>query len=249
MNTRVDREIVWWMARLAVIFSWIVAGSSSASSAALRAQETSESPVMVEAEGDIVDTNAERPEWAIIGERQTGELTCCVLESEAHLSSAGAKKELLHLIRIYLREQAEVIASEFQVDDERNFTDAYITGQLIPTGRLVILPIQNEITADASITLGKPQLGYVAIAEVQLGPDFRRDVLDIIRDTQLRGRVGLFGLGYLGVLSTLGIAVIYLKIDAATRHHYSRRLLMFAFVVWMAISGISWLVFSRMTNG
>lgn len=246
-----DFDKTWWPVLLAILFGWTLAGTSGIATAQ---SENSVSPPAIleadnqEADGQTVEAITSRPEWAVAGERHSGDLTYCVLESEAHLSSAGAKKELMHLIRIYLREQAEVLTPEFHANDERNFSDAYIVNQLIPNGHLVVLPIENEITVDASNTLGKPQLGYVAIAEVQLGPNFRRDVLGIIRDSQLRGRVGLFGLGYLGVLSTLGIAVIYLKIDAATRHHYSRRLLMFAFVVWIAISAISWLIFSRMTS-
>lgn len=176
------------------------------------------------------------PDWFHVGDRSSGKSDFLFVSTEGQPNQSLAEAALIN----QLREQIVERLGSWFGNGTYTFSQLnsnFIRQQLIVADHFSIVPYEDELTRAAAEELGNsPGPYFRGYAEIELTPEFRQLADRWRHQPSLEQRLKLIGLGSGTLLASLAILFGYLKLDHATRSHYSRRLQLVALAAFFAVA-------------
>ena len=176
------------------------------------------------------------PAWFRVGDRSAGKSDFLFVSTEGQPNQSLAEAALLNQLREQIVERLESWFGSGTYSFSQ-LTSNFIRQQLIVADHFSIVPYEDELTRAAAKELGiNPDPYFRGYAEIELTPEFRQLADRWRHQPLLERRLRMIGLGSGTLLASLAILFGYLKIDHATRSHYSRRLQLVALAAFLAVA-------------
>jgi hypothetical protein len=181
-------------------------------------------------------TSVSPPDWFRAGDHSVGESDFIFVSTEGQPNQSLAEAALLRQLREQIGERLENWFGG-EANSISQLSSNIIRQELVVEDHFSIVPYEDELTRSAAAELDiSPIPYYRGYAEIELTPEFRQLADRWRHRTALEKRLGMIGLGSGTLLGSLAILFAYLKLDHATRNHYSRRLQLVAFAAFCALA-------------